>query len=82
MISTAVLNVLWSIAEPVLSLVPDITINYDGIANSSAFQFIRAGLYFFPMDTVLQILYLVISLWTLRVVIAFLHSLWSALPLV
>jgi len=61
---------------------PDIAINYDGIANSTVYQFIRAGLYFLPMDTVLRILSLVVALWVVRIVIAFLHSLWAALPIV
>ena len=82
MITTAVINVLWSIASPILALIPDIAINYDGIANSTVYQFIRAGLYFLPMETVTKILTLVIALWVLRIVIAFLHSIWAALPIV
>jgi len=82
MITTALINAIWMVAHPVVALMPDIAINYDGIANSTVYQFIRAGLYFLPMDTVLRILSLVVALWVVRIVIAFLHSLWAALPIV
>lgn len=82
MITTAVVNVIWGIVQPILNRVPDISINYEGIANSTVYQWIRAGLYFFPMDTVKTILTIIIALWVLRVVIALLKSLWSALPIV
>ena len=82
MVTTGIIQLLWSFAEPLISRMPDIAINYDGIANSSVYQFIRAGLYFLPMDTVVRILSLVIALWVVRLVIAFLHSIWAALPIV
>ena len=82
MISTVILSVVWSIAKPLLDHVPTIQINYDGIANSTVYQFLQAGMYFLPVDTVSSILGIVIALWVLRVVIAILHSLWAALPVV
>jgi len=39
-------------------------------------------MYMLPVDTVTTILGIVIALWVLRIVIAVLHSLWSALPIV
>lgn len=80
MLMTGVLNVLWSIACPVLEKMPVVAINYDGIANSTVFQFLKAGLYLLPTATVFDILKVVVALWVVRVVIAFLHSLWAALP--
>lgn len=82
MIFNSVIRLLWSFASPIIAKIPSVQINYDGIANSTVFQYLRAGLYFFPMDTVTQILTIVIALWVLRIVIAFLHSLWSALPII
>ena len=82
MLGTAVLNVIWGIVQPIINRVPDISINYDGIVGTTVYQFIRAGLYFLPMDTVKAILAIIVALWVLRVVIAVLHSLWSALPIV
>lgn len=80
MIMTSILTLLWSIAEPLINKMPEIAINYDGIANSTVFQFLQAGMYMLPVDTVIRILGIVIGLWTFRIVIAFLHSLWAALP--
>lgn len=82
MITTAVIHVLWAIASPVLALIPDTAINYDGIANRTVYHLIRAGLYLLPIETVIKILTLIVALWVLRIVIAFLYSLWAALPIV
>lgn len=82
MIVTAGLGIIWAIVEPLLSRIPDVAINYDSIASSSVFTYLRAGLYFLPMHTVLQIFTCIIALWVLRIVIAILHSLWAALPIV
>lgn len=82
MVFDAVIRLLWNFASPLIAKIPSVQINYDGISNSTIFQYVRAGLYFFPMDTVTQILTIVIALWVLRIVIAFLHSLWSSLPII
>ena len=81
MISTGILQLMWSIAEPIVNRMPEVAINYDGIANSTVYQFLKAGLYMLPMQTVAQILGIVLYLWVIRTIIAFLHSLWSALPI-
>lgn len=80
MIGTSILTLLWSIAEPLISKMPAIEINYTGIANSTVFEFLRAGMYMLPVGTVVRILGIVVGLWVFRIVIAFLHSLWAALP--
>lgn len=82
MILNSMLRILWSVISPILTKIPSVQLNYDGVANSSVFQYIRAGLYFLPMQTVLKILGIIIALWIFRIVIAFLHSLWSSLPIV
>ena len=82
MITTSVIRVLWAIASPILGKIQSVQINYDGIASSGVYQYLRAALYFFPMNTVLTIGGIVLSLWILRIVIAVLHSLWASLPIV
>ena len=82
MIVTAVITALWNIASPILNRVPEISIDYAGVSSSSIYQWLRAALYFVPMNTVLTICTLTLALWVLRVVIAFLHSLWASLPIV
>ena len=82
MIFNPVLRLLWGIVSPILAKIPSVNINYDGVVTSSVYQYIRAALYFFPMQTVLSILSIVLALWVLRVVIALLHSLWASLPII
>lgn len=82
MITTAILNVIWAIIQPPLEKVPDLAINYDGLANSTVYQYFRAALYLFPMDTVTSILTITAALWGLRMFIAFFRSLWASLPIV
>ena len=82
MITTAILTVIWGIVKPLLVRIPDLQINYAGLSSMSVYQYLRAGLYFFPMNPVLTIGGIVLSLWILRIVIAVLHSLWASLPIV
>lgn len=82
MIVTAAISAIWAIVEPLVNHIPDVSINYDSIASSSVFTYIRAGLYFLPMHTVWIIFSLIVALWVLRIVIAVLHTLWASLPVV
>lgn len=82
MITTAIITAVWNIVFPLLMRIPTIGINYEGLANTTVYQFLQAGMYMLPVDTVTTILGIVIALWVLRIVIAVLHSLWAALPIV
>ena len=82
MIADALIRAVWGIAYPLVMKIPDVQINYDGLANSTVFQFLQAGMYMLPIGTVTAILTIVVALWVLRIVIAILHSLWAALPIV
>lgn len=82
MITNAVLELIWAIIEGPLNSVPDLSINYDGLANSTVYQYLQAALYMLPMDTVTTIFAITAALWALRVFIAFFRSLWAALPIV
>lgn len=82
MITTAILTVVWGVVKPLLVRIPDLQINYAGLSSMSVYQYLRAGPYFFPMGTVVTIFEIIIGLWVLRIVIAILHSLWAALPIV
>ena len=82
MIFTVAIRAIWAVVNPILNRIPEISIDYAGISSSSIYQWLRAGLYFIPMNTVVTILTLTLSLWVLRMAIAFLHSLWSSLPIV
>lgn len=82
MITTAVLEMIWAIIEGPLNSVPDLNINYDGLSNSTVYQYIQSALYLLPMDTVAAIFTITAALWVLRVFIAFFRALWAALPIV
>lgn len=82
MITTPILELIWGIVKGPLSRVPDLNINYDGLANSTVYQYLQAALYLFPMDVVVDILTISAALWVLRVVIAFFRALWASLPIV
>lgn len=82
MILSAIVRVLWSVVDPILNRIPEISIDYSGISSSSVYQWIRAALYFIPTHTVAAILSLTLALWVLRIVISLLHSLWDSLPIV
>ena len=81
MMTTFLLNLVWSIVSGPLLKVPDLNINYDGLANSTVYQYFQAALYLLPMDTVGAIFAITAVLWILRIVISFLRSLWAALPI-
>ena len=55
MIVTAVITAIWNLVQPILNRVPEISIDYAGVSSSSIYQWLRAALYFVPMNTVLAI---------------------------
>ena len=81
MITSSILGLIWGIVEGPLSHVPDLNINYEGLANSTVYQFFQAALYLLPMGTVTSIFVITAALWILRVFIAFFRSLWASLPI-
>ena len=46
------------------------------------FDYVRVGCYFFPLDTVLQIISIVIAFGLFRVGIRFVKTIWELLPFV
>lgn len=82
MITTAIINAIWGIVSPIIERIPAINIPAAAISESTVYQFLQAGMYMLPINTVTTILGIVVGLWVLRVIIAVLHSLWDALPIV
>lgn len=80
MIATGLLNVIWSIALPILNHIPAISISANTPITSNVLAYIRCALYFFPMGTVMTIFSLVLGLWILRIVIAILKTIWGVIP--
>ncbi|MFR5902291.1 MAG: hypothetical protein ACLUIO_22860 [Neglectibacter timonensis] len=76
MIVNAAITAIWNLVHPILDRVPEIGIDYAGISSSSIYQWLRAALYFLPMNTVLAICGLTL-LWCCAWS-RFLHSLWAS----
>ena len=76
----AIFAVLIVVVISCLLLLPTIHIDVDAVTASTAFEYIRAGLYFFPVQTVLRIISLTLSLWVFRIIIAVVKTIWDLLP--
>jgi hypothetical protein len=76
----AIFIVIFLIVVAAIVALPTIHIDASAVISSNAFSYIRAGLYFFPMGTVRAILAIILVLWILRVIIAFIKMIWDLLP--
>ena len=63
-----------------LALLPAIQIDVDAVTSSSAWSWILAACYFIPVPTVSAIAGIVLALWTFRVVVALVRTIWDLLP--
>lgn len=80
MIPDALINVIWGLLSPSIEALPDVTVT--PILDSTLLDFIKMAAWLFPWNTVVAIGTLVVSLWLLRVTIAFFRTLWDVLPFV
>lgn len=76
----AIFLVLLFVVLSALVLLPTINIDVDAVVTSNAFAYIRAAMYFLPVDTVVMIGGLILSLWVFRVIIAVVKVIWDLLP--
>ena len=74
--------ILTIIAIPLLLMLPVINIDAINIIQGNVFGYIRAGLYFLPVGTIVRILGITVSLFTFRVIVALVKTVWELLPLV
>lgn len=81
MIALIVGAIIALIAVPCLLALPTITIDTAAIIDGSFYGFVRAALYFIPVRTVAAILTISLALFILRVIIAFVRTIWDVLPL-
>ena len=63
-----------------LALLPAIEIDVDAVTSSSAWTWILAACYFIPVPTVSAIGAIILALWTFRVVVALVRTIWDMLP--
>ena len=82
MIVNAAITAVWNLVHPILDRVPEIGIDYAGISSSSIYQWLRAALYFLPMNTVITICALSFAGIEVRQKGKVANSLWASLPIV
>ncbi len=63
-----------------IALLPTVTIDKDAVVTSSAFQWIRAGLWFLPTAAIVAITTVQLALWLFRFIIAMVKTFWDMLP--
>lgn len=73
MIVNVILKFFLTLITPILSLVPSITFQAQSV--EGFMQYVRAILYFFPINTVTIIFSMFLGLQLFRIIIAFIHML-------
>lgn len=68
------------VVVPALALLPAINIDANAVISSTFYSYIRAGMYFLPVGTVVTIFGIQLALWVFRIVVAVVRSVWDLLP--
>lgn len=81
MILTSVIQWIWTIINPLLALIP--TIDLAGwLVGGTFWDAVKMAFWMLPVSTAVRIMTISFALWTLRVVVSLLKTLWSVLPIV
>lgn len=81
MITEAIINVLFVLANGFTSLFPAISWNVDSAVFNTFFDIIKIAAYLLPMYTVIAILEIVIAFQVFKIVIALTKTIWDLIPL-
>lgn len=68
------------IIVPCLAALPAINLDANAVISSTFYTYIRAGMYFLPIGTVTAIFGIQIALWTFRIIVSVVRSIWDLLP--
>lgn len=82
MISEFFLNIIFNIVSGMLGVLPEIEWSVETTAFEYFLDIIRVAGYMLPMQTVSQIISLVVGLTLFRILIAIPKTIWELLPLV
>ena len=82
MIVETMMNLVFSIVEGVLKLLPDFSWSVENSFFSSALDLVRVACYLLPMGTVVAIITIINMLLIVRIAIAIIKTIWDLLPLV
>lgn len=80
LVKIAIFALIFTIVIGFIAMLPTVTINKDAVVTSSAYQWIRAGLWFLPTGAITAIFAVQLVLWSFRVLIAIIKAIWDMLP--
>lgn len=80
LVRIAIFTLIFVIVIGFIAMLPTVTINKNAVVTSSAYQWIRAGLWFLPTGAVAAIFVVQLALWSFRVLVAIIKSIWDMLP--
>lgn len=82
MISEFILNIVFNLVEGVLSVLPAFDWNVKSSFFQSALDMLRLAGYVLPMGTIATIITIINVLFTIRITISVIKTIWELLPLV
>lgn len=82
MLIQAILSVFFKLVDGILSKLPEINIEIPATVVTDAAEFFRVVAYIVPMDTVAQILMLIVALQGFRIAVSLIKTIWNLLPIV
>lgn len=80
MLKTVIFLIVFFVVIGILALLPQIEINKDAVITSSAWQWVRAAMYFLPFDTCIQIGTVVLGLAIWSMIISVVKTFWDIFP--
>lgn len=82
MIGEFLLNIVFQIANGILSLLPSFSIPTVMARDSTFFGMVRCVLYLLPLDTIGTIVGILVSISLFRLIISVIKTIWDLLPIV
>lgn len=82
MISEFLISIVWAIIQPFIDLLPDLEIAVELSSLAVFLDIVNAVCYMLPMGDIILMVEIVVSLTVLRIVIAFIKTIWELLPFV
>lgn len=79
-VKIAIFALIFVIVIGFIAMLPTVTIDKDAVVTSSAYQWIRAGLWFLPTGAMVAIFTVQLALWSFRVLVTIVKVIWDMLP--
>lgn len=82
MIADGMYGIIFTLLDKILALLPDVSWSVDSGAMSYFISMLQVVFYLLPMDTVVQIVGIVITITVFRILVALVRTVWAVLPIV